>query len=146
MSDLKLDLSPLEGAVRSLGNALGYVGDDAYMSTQPEAVQETLRAGLIQNVEFVFEICTKMLKRRLELDGRPGTDVERATFRGLIRLAFEASLLEDPLPWFKYREMRNTTSHTYEKEKAKEVVRNAPAFLADAMAVLSELQRRNGDD
>ena len=45
--------------------------------------------------------------------------------------------------WFRYREMRNNTSHTYDHVKANAVCADIHAFLEDAKKLYSALERRN---
>jgi uncharacterized protein with HEPN domain len=65
------------------------------------------------------------------------------TFPALIRTANEQDLLFGSWPdWHGYREMRNTTSHTYDEAKALKVVEAIPVFLEEARELLRRLQER----
>jgi nucleotidyltransferase substrate binding protein (TIGR01987 family) len=134
---MKLDLSALEKAIASLDKALtratGAAGD------------EELRDAVIQRFEYTYEICWKMVKRRIEADAPVPSDVDAMSYPVLMREAAERGLVSDVTRWFEYREQRNVTSHTYDAEKAQSVFKTARPFLADARALLAELQRRNDD-
>ena len=45
--------------------------------------------------------------------------------------------------WFRYRQLRNITSYTYDSVKAQLVCEQASNILSDARAVLSALEMRN---
>ncbi|MET4001289.1 nucleotidyltransferase substrate binding protein [Marinobacterium sp. MBR-109] len=63
-----LDLSPLRDAIQSLEDGIEVVSDISWFNQQNHKVRNTLIAGVIQNFEFVYEICVKMLRRQLELE------------------------------------------------------------------------------
>jgi nucleotidyltransferase substrate binding protein (TIGR01987 family) len=77
-----------------------------------DKVRHTLIAGVIQNFEFVYEIITKMLLRRLEMDALNPSEVDFANFRDVLRIAAERGLISNVQDWFGYRQMRNITAHT----------------------------------
>ena len=68
MTSTPLDLTPLRQSLSSLEDGLDVVRDLAWFQQQSDKVRHTLIAGVIQNFEFVYEISTKMLRRRLEMD------------------------------------------------------------------------------
>lgn len=45
-----------------------------------------------------------------------------------------------------YRQKRNTTSHTYNQQKAEAIVAVLNDFAADMHALLAELERRNREE
>ena len=80
---------------------------------------EELRDACIQRFEFTFELSWKMLKRRLEMDLPNAQEVDRMTWRTLIRVGAEQGLIDDVDAWLIYRDKRNITSHTYDAAKAE---------------------------
>ena len=133
----KLNVSPLANAVTRLTEGLArYERDIA--DTQ-------IRDGLIQRFEFTYEISHKLLKRYLEAISATPEQFDAMAFADLIRSGSEQGLLlGDWTKWRAYREMRSKTSHTYDEETAIEVVRGIPAFLEEALYLLTQLQERNG--
>lgn len=138
-----LDLTPLRNALTSLSAALAVVENKDWFDAQADAVQNTLLAGVIQNFEFVYEISTKMLKRQLELEAASPEEVDHFSFRNLLRSGAEKGLITNPDAWFKYRLMRNITSHTYNQNKAQEVYQGTLSFIKDAADLLNKLEKRN---
>jgi len=139
----RLDLSSLKNVVLSLEDALAVVQDAAWFSLQSDKVQNTLLAGVVQNFEFVYELSIKMLKRQIELELASPNEVDQSSFRDLLRLAGEKALLADVEAWFKYRQLRNITAHTYDHQKARLIYENTLVFINDAKEVLQRLEARN---
>jgi nucleotidyltransferase substrate binding protein (TIGR01987 family) len=135
-----LDLSALRGAVASLEAGIGVTGDSAWFGAQSQAVQDTLIAGVVQNFEFVYELSIKMLRRQLERGSDSPDEIDKASFRDMLRMAGERGLIEDVEAWFRHRTMRNISAHTYDHEKARAVYRDARAMLNDARALLVALE------
>lgn len=146
MGDVRLDLSALRDAVRSLNDSLEVVRNKDWFNAQLEKVQHTLIAGVIQNFEFVYEISIKMIKRQLEAEAFSPTEVDESNFREVLRIAAEKGLIQDVEAWFKYRKMRNITAHTYDHQKAQQVYQETLQFIIDAQALLQTLETRNAPD
>ena len=135
-----LDLSSLRQALASLADGLEVVSDAAWFNAQDDKVRHTLIAGVIQNFEFVYEISTKMLRRRLELDALNPSEVDFSNFKDVLRMAAEKGLISDVPAWFAYRQMRNITAHTYDPQKAQQVFAGTQAFLLNARLLLARLE------
>lgn len=134
---MTLDLTPLERALAALQRGL--------RRWLAEPADEELRDACIQRFEFTFELCWKMLKRRLEMDLPNAAEVDGMSFRALMRSGAEQGLVADVAPWWVYRDKRNITSHTYDAVKAAEVAAVLPAFAQDAQALLAALQQRGAE-
>ena len=139
----QLDLNALNQAVTSLQQALQDSQDPAFTASLTPSQRRLIIAGVIQNFEFSYELCYKMLKRQLEQDAAVPADIDQLSFKDLIRTAFEAGLLAEPELWFEFRRQRNITSHTYDQLKAQSVYQTAMVFLPQAQAVLTKLEQRN---
>jgi len=138
---MALDLSSLEKAVASLGRSVE-VAVREIKGPVDTAHEEVIRAGVIQNFEFTYELCWKFMKRWLEVNGL-GAGVDGTTRKELFRLAFENRLIVDIEAWFAYARSRNETAHTYDAARAGDVYASAVRFLKDAQALLKELKSRN---
>jgi nucleotidyltransferase substrate binding protein (TIGR01987 family) len=129
-----LDLSPFQKALDSLGRAI--------KRAEASPADEELRDAVIQRFEYSYELSWKMLKRQLEQEVPNPAEVDRMSFRELLREGAERGMVEDPEQWMFYRQSRNITSHTYDEEKAKQVYESALDFYQDARELLSELEGR----
>ena len=140
MTFTSLDLTPLRQSLSSLEDGLDVVRDLAWFQQQSDKVRHTLIAGVIQNFEFVYEISTKMMRRRLEMDALNPSEVDFANFRDVLRIAAEKGLIDNVQDWFGYRQMRNITTHTYDHQKAQQVFQGTQAFMMDARRLLARLE------
>ncbi|WP_432823391.1 nucleotidyltransferase substrate binding protein [Trichloromonas sp.] len=137
-----LDLSSLQKAIGSLDSLLLRVRDDAFMAGLDEVLQKGLRAGVIQNFEFTFELCWKFIQRWIRLNRSP-EDAEPLVRKDLFRMAARYGLVSDPTLWFDYAEARNLTSHTYDENRAQEVYNVAVGFIDEARYLLAQLEKTN---
>ena len=98
-----------------------------------DASDHQIRDGLIQRFEFAYDLAHKMLRRQLESVSANPDQVDRLSFADLIRNASEQGLIgSDWTAWRTWREMRSATSHTYDENKALQVVDGIPGFLIEA--------------
>ena len=138
----KLDLTSLEKAITSLTQLAQRVADEDFMSKQDQVVRFGLQAGLIQNLEFTYEICWKMMKRWLEINATPNS-IDGVTRRELFRLAAENRLIEDVEDWMAYNAARNQTSHQYDSALAEDILTLIDDFARAAQRLLDNLKARN---
>ena len=140
---MNLDLSSLRKAVDSLEKTLKVSKNKILVAKLDNDVKDAIRAGVIQNFEFTYELCWKFMRRWL----RENADVEEAEYprtrKELFRLAARFGLIKEPLSWFSYSDARNLTSHTYDENKAESVYETAVGFLGDARYLLDRLQEHN---
>jgi len=139
---MKLDLSSLRKAVESLQNTLEVADDKDFMSPLSYNQKDAIRAGVIQNFEFTYELCWKFMKRWLQVN-LGSVYVEGVTRRQLFRLSAENKLINDVDRWMEYHDARNETSHTYDQAKAEDVSATAREFITDARKLLHAIEARN---
>jgi nucleotidyltransferase substrate binding protein (TIGR01987 family) len=133
-----LDYTSLRKALASLVRA---VDRSALAQTDDE-----LRDSAIQRFGYTYELCWKMLKRRLEEDAATPAEIDKMSFRELLREGAARGLVADPSVWMHYRELRNLTAHTYDEAKADQVRQAIPAFQRDAAALLAAMAEGRGPD
>jgi len=140
---MALDLSSLRKAVESLEKTLRVAQDRALAAELDNDAKDAIRAGVIQNFEFTYELCWKFMRRWL----KENADAEEAQYprtrKELFRLAARSGLIKEPLAWFSYSDARNLTSHTYDEDKAESVYEAAVGFIKDARYLLDRLQEQN---
>ena len=126
-----LDFTPLSIVISTLASALL----DA--ATRPQDL--LARDGCIQRFEYSYELCVKSLRRQLEELADSPADIDALGYRDMLRVAVERGLVDDALPWFGFRELRNITSHAYDPEKAARVFDGIPVFLEHAQRLVARL-------
>ncbi|GGO85187.1 nucleotidyltransferase [Marinobacterium nitratireducens] len=129
---MSLILIPLQKAVASLELAL----------QQPK--NEFIRDAVIQRFENTYELCWKMLRRKL-IEDQGEASVALLSRRELFRMGAEYGFIGDSQRWITYHRARNETSHLYDEKKAEEVYLVAVDFLPSAQALLDSLERRNDE-
>jgi len=78
---------------------------------------DVVRDGVIQRFEFTYELAWKAAKEYLEYVGIVG----KSSPREVIKEAFAQQLISDEDNWLIMLNDRNTTSHIYKEEMAKEI-------------------------
>ena len=139
---MNLDLTSLRKAVESLGKTLEVADDKDFISPLSGNQKDAIRAGVIQNFEFTYELCWKFMRRWLEVN-LGSAYVEGVARRQLFRLSAENKLIADVDQWMEYHDARNETSHTYDEAAAQDVFATAREFLPDAEKLLQALEARN---
>lgn len=139
---MELDLSSFSKSVGSLEKTLNVAEDDSFVSGLNEDQKEAVKAGVIQNFEFTYEICWKFMKKWLGYNlGR--TYITGISRRELFRLSAENELIDDIEKWMEYHQARNETLHTYDQDTADDVYEAAKEFLKDAKKLLAAIRARN---
>lgn len=138
---MALDLSSLAKAVKSLERALN-VATPEHLESMPDDQEEVIKAGVVQNFEFTYELCWKFIKRWLAKN-IGATYVDGVSRRELFRLAAESRLIDDVAQWMEYHDARNATTHTYNQDTADEIFQVARTFASDARTLLRVLEEKN---
>jgi nucleotidyltransferase substrate binding protein (TIGR01987 family) len=138
-----LDISTIQGAFSSFERALRvYAKIENRTSPLPETDElEVLRAGVIQNFEFTYELCWKFMKRWLETNLSPGI-ADGVPRIELFRLAAENKLIADVPKWMEFHLARNRTSHIYGEATAADVFACARDFFPLGHDFLAKLEAR----
>ena len=137
-----LDLTAFQNAVNVFTRTCHASQDKKVLSQLSMELQDAVKAGVIQNFEFTYELSWKFMKRWLEKN-YGSTYVDGITRRELFRLAVETQLIDNVDEWMLYHQARNQTSHTYDEAVAEEVYKNSLDFLAVAQQLLQRLQAKN---
>ena len=138
---MALDLSSLEKSVSSLERAIK-VADSIIKGAVNTDQEEVIRAGVIQNFEFTYELCWKFMRRWLELNAA-GQIVDSLTMKELFRMVAERQLIKNVEAWFEYHKARNKTSHIYDCSVAENVYESAVRFYDDAKDFLKTIKDKN---
>ena len=139
---MRLDLSSLRRAVEFLKRTLEVADDKDFMAGLSDNPKDAIRAGVIQNFEFTYELCWKFMRRWLEVN-LGSSYVEGVSRRQLFRLSAENKLIDDVDLWMEYHDARNEISHTYDVNTAEDVFGTAREFFAEAEKFLKAIEARN---
>ena len=72
--------------------------------------------GIVGLFGICFELSWKLMKEKLEEDGR--ADAKTGSPRSIIKIAYQCGLVDDEEAWLGLLETRNILSHTYDDEEA----------------------------
>ncbi|MEZ2348124.1 HI0074 family nucleotidyltransferase substrate-binding subunit [Terriglobus sp. RCC_193] len=99
--------------------------------------------SVIKRFELTFELSNRNLNRFL-LDAMPvPPEIRTMSYQSIIRLGDEMGMLKSGWPhWKRYRNARNRTVHEYYEESAREVAKDAAAFVEEAAYLLEQLKTR----
>lgn len=102
------------------------------MAKHDEETQKVIKAGVIQNFEFSYELCWKFIQRWMR-ENRTAEEADYPhTRKELFRMAApREGLIAGPLPWFEYSDVRNLVAHMYNQENAEKVFQTAIRFMND---------------
>lgn len=140
---MSLDLSSLRQGIASLDRAVALTLAKMSSTGTPADEIELMKAGVVQNFEFTYELCWKFIQRWIRENRTPEEADHPRSRRDLFRRAASSGLIADPLPWFTYSDQRNLTSHTYNQETAQAVFETAIRFLPDAKLLYARLEASN---
>ena len=138
---MALNLQSLAKSIAALRTSIEVCGKN--WGSVDEDMQDTLRAGVIQNFEVAYEQRWKMLQRWIKSNVSPEDAEHPRTRKELFRIAARKGLIQDPAPWFEYAEARNMTSHTYDEGSALSVFETSREFVSDAETLLRKLEELN---
>ena len=139
--EMKLDFTALKKALISLSEAIESTANNQFMQGLTASQRRTMRAGVIQNFEFSYELSWKMLLRQLKME-EGAEAVAVLSRKALYRLAAQKQLLDDVEGWFVFHWARSETSHTYDEETAEEVYAITLQFLPLAEKLWQKLDAR----
>ncbi|MCB0735865.1 MAG: nucleotidyltransferase substrate binding protein [Bacteroidetes bacterium] len=108
--------------------------EEAVKKCQNEGISDLEEQGLIQRFEFTHELAWNVLKDYFEYQGN--SDITGS--RDATREAFNKGLIEDGEGWMEMIKSRNMSSHTYNEDTAKEVVRNITEWYYDLFVAFKE--------
>ena len=138
---MQLDLTSIKKAINSLSKAIS-VCQKAIDDADNFDLIETLKAGVIKNFEFTYELSWKLMKRWIE-NNVSTTIVDGVTRQELFRVAAESKLICDVEQWMSFHKKRNISSHTYDENNANEVFAIISEFLREVVAFLKVLEEKN---
>lgn len=138
---MRLDLTNLENAADSLQAALKAL-DSCERESFSAEIRETVKAGVVQNFEIMYEMGWKFMKRWLtEKLGMAA--LEGLSRKELFRLAGENGFIDTVEDWILFHNLRNQTTHTYSSDRADEVLDASPDLLEASRKLLTVIKKDN---
>ena len=101
-----------------------------------EPVTPIVRDATIQRFEFTYELCWKTLKGYLE----DTHGIRAVSPRLVFKEAFAIDLIENEDTFIEMIESRNTLSHTYNEEQAKNIYDRCSNYFNAMTSLLTQLK------
>lgn len=89
-----------------------------------------LADAIAQRFEYTYELGWKLLQIMVAEESIQSVQLQLSR-RDLFRSAANLGLIDDPISWFGYHDLRNRSTHTYFQPIAEEVRACSDAFAAD---------------
>ena len=126
-----LDVSALKKAVACLEQGL--------LDAEKYPTVRTVKDGVVQEFEFVVDLCWKLLQKYLKHKAQ----VEEASLRtknDIFREAAQRALIPDADRWIRYYQARNETAHTYDIDRSTLVFSVAKELPIDVHQLIHALE------
>lgn len=94
--------------------------DEAVALSQTRELSELEKQGVIQAFEYTYELAWNVIRDYFRWQGNSGITGSRDA----IREAFANGLIDEGEQWMQMLKDRNRTSHTYNEETAREILKN----------------------
>ena len=130
----KFDISNLKNCIVSLEECI-----NAYKINKDEKIQTFIEDSCVKRFEVTVETSWKIMKRYLK--DFYGKDDKELTMNSIFRLMEGYGFRNSWEIWREYYEKRNDTSHEYNREKAKKILKIAENLLQDAKFLYGELEK-----
>lgn len=140
---MTIDTSHYDRCIRTLENAYSLLND-----AHPESIEyDMYRSACVKEFEIILEQSGKLLRRVLKPYFHSSKAVDDLYFKDIFRHAVKHGLIsaENCERWLQYRDNRNSTSHDYGINFAKETLLLLPQFIADASALSAIIHQQNKD-
>jgi len=132
-----IDYSKLTDALSQLEISLKLI--DSEDAKKKPVYREKFRTAAIQEFEYTYDLAVKLIRRQLaEIVPNP-SELTQMSFMDLIRSGAQAGLVQEVENYRSFREIRNTTSHTYDETKAQEVMDTMEEFLPEIKFLIQKL-------
>jgi len=139
MKKSELDLSLLQNSLNTLKECY-----HDYQIENNTKMQEYIKDSCIKRFEYTYETSKKMMNKYLKKEyDKTEKDL---SINNIFREMYALDLIKNFENWVNYREKRNFTSHEYNEEHTKEIIKIVPDFISDAEFLLEKLKGVLTDD
>ena len=93
------------------------------------------KTAVVQTFEFCYELSWKLMNRVLR-----SRSVEVGYAKDTFRKAVHEQLIDDPEIWIRFQNVRNLTSHSYNKESLEEIISILDVFSHEMNKLILKIQ------
>ena len=134
MDNLVIDNTNLIKALESLKKSMQKLSEN-----KDDSIRDLIEDSCVKRFEYTLETSWKLMKRVLKKVY--GKNEQEHTVNNIFRFMQGYGFIENWENWKDYYAKRNDTSHEYNIEKSRELIKIIPQFIADADFFINKLQR-----
>ena len=134
MDNLVIDNTNLIKALESLKKSMQKSSEN-----KDDSIRDLIEDSCVKRFEYTLETSWKLMKRVLKKVY--GKNEQELTVNNIFRFMQGYGFIENWENWKDYYAKRNDTSHEYNIEKSRELIKIIPQFIADADFFINKLQR-----
>ena len=134
MDNLVIDNTNLIKALESLKKSMQKLSEN-----KDDSIRDLIEDSCVKRFEYTLETSWKLMKRVLKKVY--GKNEQELTVNNIFRFMQGYGFIENWENWKDYYAKRNDTSHEYNIEKSRELIKIIPQFIADAGFFINKLQR-----
>ena len=134
MDNLVIDNTNLIKALESLKKSMQKLSEN-----KDDSIRDLIEDSCVKRFEYTLETSWKLMKRVLKKVY--GKNEQELTVNNIFRFMQGYGFIENWENWKYYYAKRNDTSHEYNIEKSRELIKIIPQFIADADFFINKLQR-----
>lgn len=134
MDNLVIDNTNLIKALEPLKKSMQKLSEN-----KDDSIRDLIEDSCVKRFEYTLETSWKLMKRVLKKVY--GKNEQELTVNNIFRFMQGYGFIENWENWKDYYAKRNDTSHEYNIEKSRELIKIIPQFIADADFFINKLQR-----
>lgn len=134
MDNLVIDNTNLIKALESLKKSMQKLSEN-----KDDSIRDLIEDSCVKRFEYTLKTSWKLMKRVLKKVY--GKNEQELTVNNIFRFMQGYGFIENWENWKDYYAKRNDTSHEYNIEKSRELIKIIPQFIADADFFINKLQR-----
>lgn len=132
MENIELDIESLRKAQESLAKAYKIYSE----GSSNQDMCAIYADSCVKRFEYTFETAWKIMKKYFKL--QYNKKEEELTMNNIFRFMESYGFTDSWLKWKDYYSQRNNTSHEYNLEKSRDVIKIIPGFLEDIKFLLNK--------
>ena len=130
----KIDISNVQNALETLKKS-----NIKFLENKDESITDMLEDSCVKRFEYTLETSWKLMKRILKKIY--GKQEQELTVNNIFRFMQGYGFIKNWESWKDYYAKHNNTSHEYNLEKSRELLKIIPTFIEDADFFLDKLQK-----
>lgn len=134
MENIVIDSTNLENALESLKKSVQKLNENS-----DKTIQDIIEDSCVKRFEYTLETSWKLMKRILKKIY--GKNEQELTINNIFRFMKVYGFITNWENWKNYYAGRNDTSHEYNLEKSRELLKIIPDFITDTEFFINKLKK-----